>query len=164
MSAILIDERVTHYEVVGRSRPISFLHGWVGAWRYWLPAMQSACHYDLLQRTEWHGFHVQHGFNGAIPSLIAHGQNHPAICIWENERYLSMPELVHQVMLQNPGHFPILDEGPRYYRRMSDFMELDSGESPRELQLKEEWKQRVCKRLSAYSTCKRTQYIVNFTL
>ena len=42
MSAILLDDRIVHYEVLGRGRPIIFLHGWVGSWRYWVPAMQAA--------------------------------------------------------------------------------------------------------------------------
>ena len=47
------------------------------------------------------------------------------------------------MVLENSGHFPMLDEGPRFNRLMADFMALDSGESPRELLLKEEWKRRV---------------------
>jgi len=42
MSAIIIDGKIVHYEVLGRGKPILFLHGWVGSWRYWIPAMQSA--------------------------------------------------------------------------------------------------------------------------
>src|SRR5512140_1697857 len=42
MSAILLDDKIVHYEVLGRGRPIIFLHGWVGSWRYWVPAMQAA--------------------------------------------------------------------------------------------------------------------------
>lgn len=42
MSAIIIDEKIVHYEVLGRGKPILFLHGWLGSWRYWIPAMQSA--------------------------------------------------------------------------------------------------------------------------
>src|SRR5512146_440812 len=42
MSAILLDEKIVHYEVLGRGKPILFLHGWVGSWRYWIPAMQAA--------------------------------------------------------------------------------------------------------------------------
>src|SRR3990170_5028354 len=30
------------YEVLGRGRPIIFLHDWVGSWRYWIPSMQAA--------------------------------------------------------------------------------------------------------------------------
>lgn len=42
MSAILLDSKVVHYEVLGRGRPVIFLHGWVGSWRYWVPTMQTA--------------------------------------------------------------------------------------------------------------------------
>ena len=40
MSAILLDSSIVHYEVLGRGRPVIFLHGWVGSWRYWINAMQ----------------------------------------------------------------------------------------------------------------------------
>jgi pimeloyl-ACP methyl ester carboxylesterase len=39
MSAIVIDGGVIHYETIGRGRPILFLHGWLGSWRYWMPTM-----------------------------------------------------------------------------------------------------------------------------
>jgi pimeloyl-ACP methyl ester carboxylesterase len=42
MSAVILDEGIVHYEVLGRGRPVIFLHGWVGSWRYWVPAMQTA--------------------------------------------------------------------------------------------------------------------------
>jgi len=29
MSAVLLDDRIVHYEVLGRGRPVIFLHGWV---------------------------------------------------------------------------------------------------------------------------------------
>ena len=41
MSVLLLDRDILHYEVLGRGRPILFLHGWVGSWRYWIPAMQT---------------------------------------------------------------------------------------------------------------------------
>ncbi|MFQ5406816.1 MAG: alpha/beta fold hydrolase [Anaerolineales bacterium] len=41
MSAVVIDNKVVHYEVLGRGPPIVFLHGWVGSWRYWVPTMQA---------------------------------------------------------------------------------------------------------------------------
>ena len=40
MSAILLEREIVHYEVLGRGRPVIFMHGWVGSWRYWVPAMQ----------------------------------------------------------------------------------------------------------------------------
>jgi pimeloyl-ACP methyl ester carboxylesterase len=262
MSAILLDDRIVHYEVLGRGRPIIFLHGWVGSWRYWVPAMQaaamsfrayaidlwgfgdtahdSACYtlqqqVSLLDRfmmemgigkvalvghglgalaailfarkfpqvvdrvmavnvpldgnsvaarmrapaspadlADWllgkgplteparadapkadplaitSSFTSLNGTNFmpimdsmATPCLIVHGQNDPAIRTLDYERFMSMPELVYQVVLENSGHFPMLDEGARFNRLMTDFMALDSGESPRELLLKEEWKRRI---------------------
>jgi hypothetical protein len=51
--------------------------------------------------------------------------------------------MVHQVVLEGSGHFPMLDENQKFNRLMTDFLALESGDSPRELQLKEEWKRRV---------------------
>ncbi len=40
VSAIHLDNRLVHFEVVGRrGQPIIFLHSWLGSWRYWLPTM-----------------------------------------------------------------------------------------------------------------------------
>lgn len=40
MSIVVIDNQVVHYEVFGRGRPVIFLHGWLGSWRYWFPTME----------------------------------------------------------------------------------------------------------------------------
>jgi len=41
VSAIHLDNRLLHFEVVGRrGQPIIFLHSWLGSWRYWLPTME----------------------------------------------------------------------------------------------------------------------------
>jgi len=40
MSALTIDHDLVHYEALGRGRPVILLHGWLGSWRYWIPAMQ----------------------------------------------------------------------------------------------------------------------------
>ena len=42
MSVIVLGSDIVHYEVLGRGRPLLFLHGWVGSWRYWIPSMQAA--------------------------------------------------------------------------------------------------------------------------
>jgi pimeloyl-ACP methyl ester carboxylesterase len=262
MSAIILDERIVHYEVLGRGRPIIFLHGWVGSWRYWVPTMQAAamsyrayaldlwgfgdsahdnaCYSlerqaDLLDRfmqemgigkvalvghglgalvailfackypqvvgrvmgvsmpfdnssvadrlrtpaspadlAEWllgkgpnteparvdapkadpaaitasfgnldamQYLHLMDAMKTAC--LIVHGRNDPAIRPLEDERFTSMSYLVHQVILEESGHFPMLDEGSRFDRLMADFLALDPGESPRDLQLKDEWKRRM---------------------
>jgi pimeloyl-ACP methyl ester carboxylesterase len=41
MSVVVIDNQTVHYEVIGRGRPVLFLHGWLGSWRYWLPTMET---------------------------------------------------------------------------------------------------------------------------
>ncbi len=262
MSAILLNDRIVHYEVIGRGRPIIFLHGWVGSWRYWVPSMQIAAasfrayaldlwgfgdtahepdRYSLEQQTALLDAFlnelgiakvalVGHGLGGLVgilfarkspglvdrmmmaaiplqggavhnrlrspaspadladwlvgkdplsgparedapkadpqaitrsldsqsldnflpavdaittPCLIVHGENDPAILLPDYERMLSLPDFVHQITFEECGHFPMLDESSRYNRLMADFMGLESGESPRQLQLKEEWKRRV---------------------
>lgn len=41
MSAITTsDGDIVHYEVLGRGRAVVLIHGWLGSWRYWIPAMQ----------------------------------------------------------------------------------------------------------------------------
>ncbi len=42
MSVVTLQSELIHYEVLGRGRPLIFLHGWVGSWRYWVPTMQAA--------------------------------------------------------------------------------------------------------------------------
>lgn len=42
MSVIVLENETIHYEVLGRGRPVIFLHGWIGSWRYWIPTMQAA--------------------------------------------------------------------------------------------------------------------------
>jgi pimeloyl-ACP methyl ester carboxylesterase len=41
LSALIVADEVVHYEVLGRGRPLIFVHGWLGSWRYWIPTMQS---------------------------------------------------------------------------------------------------------------------------
>ncbi len=42
MGVLFLQNEIVHYEVLGRGKPLLFLHGWIGSWRYWMPAMQSA--------------------------------------------------------------------------------------------------------------------------
>jgi len=41
MSAIIVDNGLIHYEALGRGKPVLFLHGWIGSWRYWMPTMEA---------------------------------------------------------------------------------------------------------------------------
>ena len=261
MSAILLDDRIVHYEVLGRGRPVIFLHSWVGSWRYWVTAMQTASvsfrayaldlwgfgdtsrdseRYSLEQQAALlEGFlHrlgiakvalVGHGLGGLVsilfardfpdmvnrlmlvdcpldnkavntrlgaaspaeltdwlleknavteparldapkadpqvitgslksldgaafapildslktPCLLVHGQNDPAIISPDKAWLESLPPHIHRIVLERSGHFPMLDVSARFNRLLADFLALESGASPRQLQLKEEWKRRV---------------------
>ncbi len=261
MSAIILDGSMVHYEALGRGRPIIFLHGWVGSWRYWINAMQIAStsfrayaidlygfgdtsrdpqQYSLDKQAEmlnrfleemgigkvaivghdlgalvgfaylkrWHtsvdrmmvvncpleydalnsrvrtapaselaewltsrspeamtalsdaskvdpqavstslsGLQSDNLFsmvrNLAVPCLFVYGSNNPALTIPSQEKVDALPMHMHQVNLENSGHFPMLDNPPQFNRLLTDFLALDSGVSPRELLMKEEWKRRV---------------------
>ena len=78
-----------------------------------------------------------------IPCLLVHGQNDPAIPAPPTDNSANLPHMMHHVVLSDSGHFPMLDEAARFNRLLTDFLALDSGVSPRELQLKDEWKRRV---------------------
>lgn len=261
MSAILLEGQIVHYEVLGRGRPIIFLHGWVGSWRYWISSMQVAStsfraygldmwgfgesardpvRYTIDEQTDLlnrfldemgigkvaivgHGLGALVGFNFCsrwtqsvdrmmavstpmyydsihsrmrtaslaelenwlssktseavtaladatkadpkaitesissfqsnglfgkmrqtqIPCLLVHGQNDPAIPAPPADNSINLPHMMHQVVLDGSGHFPMIDESARFNRLLTDFLALDSGVSPRELQLKDEWKRRV---------------------
>lgn len=261
MSVILIDQQVVHYEVLGRGRPLIFLHGWVGSWRYWIPAMQSASmayrayaldlwgfgdtakvppnytltrQVDLIDRFLYEmGIGrvalVGHGLGAVVAMLYA--LRHPLVAdrvmavgyplsegcvnprlystsplelgewllgrslltepvladapktdpraisaslselaaaeaqktLWQSstacllvsgvadqaitppnlDEIASMPEMTHAILFDQSGHFPMLDESSKFNRLLIDFLSLPSGDSPRQLQLKEEWKRRV---------------------
>jgi len=261
MSAILLDQAIVHYEALGRGRPIVFLHGWIGSWRYWIGSMQVAStsfrayaldlfgygdtahddtRYSLEQQAALvsrfldemgigkiaivgHGLGALVGFyfaaqqpgsvdrimavnspldfnsvnaklrtstatelvdwlssrtpeavtalsdayksdtraitasmnnfqadslftqfrNADVPCLLVYGQNDPSISVPSAEHAASLSLHMHQINLESSGHFPMIDETARFNRLLIDFLALDSGLSPRELELKEEWKRRV---------------------
>jgi pimeloyl-ACP methyl ester carboxylesterase len=41
MSATIVENGLVHYEALGRGKPVLFLHGWIGSWRYWMPTMEA---------------------------------------------------------------------------------------------------------------------------
>jgi pimeloyl-ACP methyl ester carboxylesterase len=261
LSAILLDSSIVHYEVLGRGRPVIFLHGWVGSWRYWITSMQvTSTSYRAYALDLW-GFGdtahdpntlkysldaqaslidrfliemgigkialVGHGLGGLvgmtfaakfpqsvdrmmavscpldylavnarlktaspgelsdwlssrtpeataalsdtpktdaqaistslvglqssetfskfralnIPCLLVYGDKDPAITTPDGEYSLST--MTHQIEMESSGHFPMIDETSRFNRLLTDFLALDSGASPRELQMKDEWRRRV---------------------
>jgi len=261
MSAIILRNEIVHYEVLGRGKPLLFIHGWIGSWRYWIPAMQAASisyrayaldlwgfgdttkiagNYSLEQQLSLldefiHALGigkialVGHGvgavltwlyaqrnpggvdravavslphshtainprlqsaspaeladwllgrsdvnepvrseapktdqlaiqaslsglknfeLNGStlniwIPILWIHGQNDPIIQTPDPQRLMALPEQAHFIPFDQSGHYPMLDEASKFNRLLGDMLSLESGASPRQLQLKEEWKRRV---------------------
>jgi pimeloyl-ACP methyl ester carboxylesterase len=79
----------------------------------------------------------------ATPSLLIYGQTDPAVQLSSTEVFNTLPEQAHYIVFEQSGHFPMLDDATKYNRLLGDFLALASGESPRQLQLKEEWKRRV---------------------
>lgn len=259
MSAILLDGSIVHYEVLGRGRPVIFLHGWVGSWKYWIASMQvtstsyrayaldlwgfgdtahSVLNYSLEQQSTLldrflnemgigkialvgHGLGALVGMKFAnrfpqsvdrvmavscplhidaanarlrtgtpqeladwlssrtpesttalsdapkadgqaitasmvglqadnlygsfrglnIPCLLVYGERDQAVL--SPDESFPLASMTHPVFLDGSGHFPMIDETIRFNRLLTDFLALDSGVSPSELQMKEEWKRRV---------------------
>jgi pimeloyl-ACP methyl ester carboxylesterase len=56
MSVVILDEEIVHYEVLGRGRPVIFLHGWIGSWRYWISSMQAASMFFRAYALDLFGF------------------------------------------------------------------------------------------------------------
>ncbi len=261
MSVVFLESAIVHYEVLGKGRPVFFLHGWVGSWKYWIPALQvAATSYRAYALDLWgygetpkapqgysldeqasmlRGFLdkmgigkialVGHGLGGlvglnfarnwpqsvdrmmvincpteyesvsprlrngatddlvdwlsnrssevaralsgvnkpepqaitdsmsslqtnnlfsalresSVPCLFVYGQNDPAIPPPPTDRVSALSHLMHQIVLDGSGHFPMLDETQKFNRLLVDFLALESGASPKELEIKEEWKRRV---------------------
>ncbi len=261
MSVVLLEQQIVHYEVLGRGRPLIFLHGWVGSWRYWIPVMQAASVSFRAYAIDFWGFGdtakvqqnygldsqvhlldaflyemgigkvalVGHGLGAVVAvqyalhnpdivdrvmavncplddacvssrlrtssavdlaewllakspltepvradapktdtlaiasslvglsspevkgaskklatsCLLVNGQNDPAVTLPDLDSLVSLPEQTHALMFEQSGHFPMLDDSSKFNRLLVDFLTLPSGESPRQLQMKEEWKRRV---------------------
>jgi pimeloyl-ACP methyl ester carboxylesterase len=261
MSAILLERDLVHFEVLGRGRPILFLHGWVGSWRYWIPTMQAVSVSFRAYAIDLWGFGdsaknpqrytldqqvvllsrfmdqmgigrvalVGHGLGALVAVLFAkrypeavdrvmaaampldetmvdprmrtdgpevladwllgrsaateaaradapkadpraikaslddlqlvnlnrmavgfstacllvHGLNDPAVTLPVADLIAGLPYAMHEIVFDQSGHFPMLDEASKFNRLLADFLALLQGESPRELLLKEEWKRRV---------------------
>jgi pimeloyl-ACP methyl ester carboxylesterase len=81
--------------------------------------------------------------DAAIPSLLIYGANDPLLRPPLPEIAASMGANVHQVVLDESGHFPMLDVADTFNRLLIDFLALDRGASPRAIQPKEEWRRRI---------------------
>ncbi len=65
MSAVIIERELVHYEALGRGKPVIFLHGWLGSWRFWWPTMQ-----QMSQRYRTYAFDLWgYGDSSKLPAL-----------------------------------------------------------------------------------------------
>lgn len=56
MSVLYVGDALVHYEVLGRGRPVVFLHTWGGSWRYWLSPMQAISSSYRSYALDFYGF------------------------------------------------------------------------------------------------------------
>ncbi len=56
MAVLVLDGQVIHYEVLGQGKPVLFLHGWMGSWRYWLPTMEAVAQHFRAYSFDFWGF------------------------------------------------------------------------------------------------------------
>lgn len=84
--------------------------------------------------------------NYGVPCLFVYGADDPIFVelpTQGEEGTLRLPMHMHQINLDDVGHYPMLENATQFNRLLIDFLALDSGVSPSELQMKEEWKRRV---------------------
>lgn len=53
---MVVDQQVVHYEVFGYGRPVLFLHGWLGSWRYWFPTIERVADHFRTYSFDFWGF------------------------------------------------------------------------------------------------------------
>ncbi len=137
MSAITLQSEIIHYEVLGRGRPLLFLHDWVGSWRYWIPAMQAASisfrayaldlwgfgdtsknpeYYPLLQQVALIDGFMEHMGIGKL-ALVGHGLGAVVALAFATNK----PALVDRVMITG---FPLSGSAVNPRLRASPPIEL----------------------------------------
>ena len=129
-----------------RTSTASDLVGWLTNGASDAAALADASKADLEAVTKsMEGLRADSFFTGYralnIPTLLVYGERDQAITIPSEET--SNSTMTQQITLEESGHFPMLDETVKFNRLLTDFLALESGASPSELELKEEWKRRV---------------------
>lgn len=56
MSSITTDKGILHYEVLGRGKPVIFLHGWLGSWGLWQSTMEMIANTNRTYALDFWGF------------------------------------------------------------------------------------------------------------
>ncbi len=81
--------------------------------------------------------------SAGIPTLIIRGANDSLQLAAPSTPAQDLGPRFHEIVFPESGHFPMLDAADSFHRLIIDFLALDTGTSPRELRLKEEWRRRV---------------------
>jgi len=77
------------------------------------------------------------------PCLLVSGAHDKLIEQPSITQISELSDFSHHILLDEAGHFPMLETASTFNRLLSDFLALDSGLSIKQLKLKEEWKRRV---------------------
>lgn len=83
--------------------------------------------------------HLQHP---ALPRLFVYGENDPAVSKPVSDALAGTDYQTHYFLLDNGGHAPMVRIPEKFCRLVNDFLALEPLETPRKLQLKDEWKRR----------------------
>jgi len=78
-----------------------------------------------------------------IACLLIYGANDPLLRAPSPEQVAAFGSQVHQVILPDSGHFPMLDAPAAFHRLLIDFLAMEPGTSPQGLEPREEWRRRV---------------------
>ena len=117
MSAVILESSLAHYEALGRGKPLLFLHGWLGSWRYWVPTMVALSSSYRAYALDFWGFgdsdknRTRYSIDSYVAQvalfmqqmglprlpLVGHGLG-GIVALHFAERY---PEQVEQVLLSN---------------------------------------------------------------
>ncbi|MCC7205833.1 MAG: alpha/beta hydrolase [Anaerolineae bacterium] len=86
MSALTIESGLVHYEVLGRGRPVIFVHGWLGSWRFWVPTMQQlSVKYRTYALDLW-------GFGDSSKDTMRYGLEHQVNLLFQFFERLGIPK------------------------------------------------------------------------
>jgi len=93
--------------------------------------------------TESSSMEISSLINLDVSCLFVHGKNDPFISVPNSNQILQLPEQHHEIIFEQSGHFPMLEESSKFNRLLIDFLSLETEKNVRELSLKEEWKRKV---------------------
>jgi len=78
-----------------------------------------------------------------VPCVLVYGANDPLLSPPSIEATTALGSTIHQVILQESGHFPMTETPEAFNRLLIDFLALEPGADPHLLQPREEWRRRI---------------------